>query len=390
MIQRPSRPPENNKLKIMDLQFKKWIIGISHALVVLVFPAMSQDQNLPDSLPVMKELVIASINASQPDSAIRVLPKTETNIISSPTILKKESAISDLHPMAIAFVKDYLEENTERLEKMKGSSGAQFRMIDNIFTRYKLPSELKYLAVIESNMKSSATSNKGAVGPWQFMPETGRLMGLKISGSRDDRKDLYKSTHAAAKYLRDLHKELGDWLLVIAAYNGGPARVESAIRKSKSRDFWKLQYFLPAESRNHVKKFIATHYIMEGQGGVTTTVAADLPDLENQTIDESLLAGTEMLLINGKYHSMIVAKNLSMDIISFNALNPGFDAKVGIGEFQLRLPADKMQLFNANKMQILGESVQFMLSNTPNDKDKFPEEIKLPLVKKAVAKTSRK
>lgn len=374
----------------MDLQFKKWIIGISYALLVLVYPAMSQDQNLPDSLPVMKELVIASINSSHPDSVSRAVPKAETNIISSPAILKKETAIADLHPMAIAFVQDYLEENTERLEKMKGSSGAQFRMIDNIFNRYKLPSELKYLAVIESNMKSSATSNKGAVGPWQFMPETGRLMGLKISGTRDDRKDLYKSSHAAAKYLRDLHKQLGDWLLVIAAYNGGPARVESAIRKSKSRDFWKLQYFLPAESRNHVKKFIATHYIMEGQGGVTTTVAADLPGLENQSIDESLLAGTEMQLINGKYYSMIVAKNLAMDIISFNALNPGFDAKVGISEFPLRLPTDKMQIFNANKMQVLGESVQFLLTNTPDDKDKFPEEIKLPVAKKALAKTSRK
>jgi membrane-bound lytic murein transglycosylase D len=390
MIQRPSRPSENNKLKIMDLQFKKWIIGLSYALVALALPAMSQDQNQPDSLPVFKELVIATINSSQPDSASRAIPKADLNIVSSPAIIKKESSISDLHPMAIAFVKDYLDENTERLEKMKGSSGAQFRMIDNIFTRYQLPSELKYLAVIESNMKSSATSNKGAVGPWQFMPETGRLMGLKINGTRDDRKDLYKSSHAAAKYLRDLHKQLGDWLLVIAAYNGGPARVESAIRKSRSRDFWKLQYYLPAESRNHVKKFIATHYIMEGQGGVTTTVAADLPGLVNQTIDESLLAGTEMQLINGKYHSMIVAKNLSMDIISFNALNPGFDAKVGIGEYPLRLPADKMQLFNANKIQVLGESVQFMLTNSPDDKDKFPEEIKLPAPKKAIAKTNRK
>jgi membrane-bound lytic murein transglycosylase D len=388
LIQRPYRPPENNKLKIMDLQFKKWIIGISYALVALVFPAMSQDQTPPDSIPVFKELVIATINASQPDSASRVLPKAERNIISSTSSIKKESSISDLHPMAIAFVKDYLDENTERLEKMKGSSVAQFRMIDNIFSRYKLPSELKYLAVIESNMKSYATSNKGAVGPWQFMPETGRLMGLKISGSRDDRRDLYKSTHAAAKYLRDLHKQLGDWLLVIAAYNGGPARVETAIRKSNSRDFWKLQYFLPAESRNHVKKFIATHYIMEGQGGVTTTVAADLPGLENQTIDESLLAGTEMQMINGKYHSIIVAKNLAMDIISFNALNPGFDAKVGISEFPLRLPADKMQVFNAHKMQVLGESVQFLLTNTPDDKDKFPEEIKLPLAKKPIAKQS--
>jgi membrane-bound lytic murein transglycosylase D len=374
----------------MDLQFKKWIIGLCYALVALALPAMSQDQNQLDSMPV-KELVIATVNASQPDTSNLNLAIADNRVKpAAAPILKKESALGDLHPMAIAFVKDYLDENETRLEKMKGTSGAQFRMIDNILTRYHLPSELKYLAVIESNMKSGATSNKGAVGPWQFMPETGRLMGLRISSTRDDRKDLYKSTHAAAKYLRDLHRELGDWLLVIAAYNGGPSRVESAIRKSKSRDFWKLQFYLPAESRNHVKKFIATHYIMEGQGGVTTTVAADLPGLDKQVIDEALLVGTEMQLISGKYHSAIMAKNLGMDIISFNALNPGFDSKVGIGEFPLRLPTDKMFLFNANKMQILGESVQFLLTSAPNDKDRFPDEIKLPAAKKAIAKTTRK
>lgn len=374
----------------MDLQFKKWIIGLYYALVVLVSPAMSQDQNQLDSMPV-KELVIATINASQPDTNTLNLSATENRVKpAAAPVVRKESSIGDLHPMAIAFVKDYLDENEARLEKMKNSSAAQFRLIDNILTRYHLPSELKYLAVIESNMKSGATSNKGAVGPWQFMPETGRLMGLKITSTRDDRRDLYKSTHAAAKYLRDLHRELGDWLLVIAAYNGGPARVESAMRKSKSKDFWKLQYYLPAESRNHVKKFIATHYIMEGQGGVTTTVAADLPGLVNQEIDEALLIGTEMQLISGKYHSMIIAKNLGMDIIAFNALNPGFDAKVGVGEFPLRLPMDKMSAFNANKMQILGESVQFMLTYSPNDKDRFPEEIKLPAPKKSLANTSKK
>jgi membrane-bound lytic murein transglycosylase D len=373
----------------MDLQFKNWIIGLCYALSGVTLPAMSQDQNLPDSLPV-KELVITTINASQPDSLGRGLMLTHKAVSDNLESTKKGSSISDLHPMAIAFVQDYLEENTERLEKMKGSADAQFRLIDNIFTRYNLPTELKYLAVIESNLKSYATSNKGAVGPWQFMPETGRLMGLKVNASKDERRDLYKSTHAAAKYLRDLYKDLGDWLLVIAAYNGGSARVESAIRKSKSRDFWKLQYFLPAESRNHVKKFIATHYIMEGHGGVTTTVTADLPSGSGQVIDESLLSGTESQLISGKFHSMIMAKNLSMDIIAFNSLNPGFDAKVGVSEYTLRLPADRMQVFNANKIQILGESVQFLLTNVAVDKNKFPEEVKMPLAKKATVKTIKK
>lgn len=374
----------------MELQFKKWIIGILCALVTAVYPAMAQDQNAIDSLPV-KELVIATINSSYPDTNSRYLLLEEKKVspAASP-VNTKESAIADLHPMAIAFVKDYLEENEERLEKMKATSVAQFRMIDNILTRYHLPSELKYLAVIESNLKSSAFSNKGAVGPWQFMPETGRLMGLKINASRDERRDLYKSTHAAAKYLRDLYSQLGDWLLVIAAYNGGPGRVESAIKKSKTRDFWKLQYNLPAESRNHVKKFIATHYIMEGQGGVTTTVTGDMKAKGQQIIDEALLVGTETQVVSGKYYSLIVAKGISMDIIAFNALNPDFDSKVGIGDYTLRLPTEKMQIFNMYKMQVLGESVQFMLINSPDDKNKFPEEIKLPAAKKAVVKSSRK
>src|SRR5690606_30506303 len=116
---------------------------------------------------------------------------------------------------------------------------------------------------IESNLKSNALSSAGARGPWQFMDYTAREYGLQVNRMIDDRIDYGKSTHAASKYLLSLYKDLKDWLLVIAAYNGGPGRVYSAIKRSGSRNFWDLQYYLPEESRNHVKKFIATHYIME-------------------------------------------------------------------------------------------------------------------------------
>ena len=106
------------------------------------------------------------------------------------------------------------------------------------------------------------------------MPATARALGLKVSKRSDERVDYQKSTHAAARHLKDLYNEFGDWLLVIAAYNGGSGNVYSAIRKSGSRNFWNLQYYLPAESRTHVKKFIGTHYIFEGQGGVTTLTKA--------------------------------------------------------------------------------------------------------------------
>jgi len=281
-----------------------------------------------------------------------------------------------LNPRAIPFVKDYLDDNFDRLQHMKNWGDPYFRMIEKILVRYKLPKELKYLAVIESDLKADALSWAGARGPWQLMPQTGRDLGLKVGRHNDERTDLYKSTHAAAKYLRDLYGELGDWLLVIAAYNGGQARVESAIRRTGSRDFWKLQYSLPAESRNHVKKFIATHYIMEGQGGVTTTGAGEKRSWPGAP-DSSLLAGTVTRQISGKYNSLVVAKWLGMDVLVFNLLNPRFDILVTSEEYTLRLPADKMEYFVANRAQILSESIQFLLSNQPDEAENYPQEIRM-------------
>src|SRR5258706_13704623 len=169
-----------------------------------------------------------------------------------------------LNPLAVSFVEDYVEKFGDKIESIKERGKPYLDMMENILVQHGLPRELKYLAVIESNLKSNARSWAGAVGPWQFMPETARNMGLKVGNKYDERKDFYKSTQAASKYLADLFAIYGDWLLVIAAYNGGAGKVNSAIRKSGSRDFWTLQRYLPTESKNHVKKFIATHYILEG------------------------------------------------------------------------------------------------------------------------------
>src|SRR5688572_10605512 len=106
-----------------------------------------------------------------------------------------------LNPKAISFVEDYMAENTERLVQMKFWGRPYFDMINTVLTRHGLPIEMKYLAVIESDLKSSATSWAGAVGPWQFMPATARLLGLTVNKKRDDRRDYVKSTNAAAKYL---------------------------------------------------------------------------------------------------------------------------------------------------------------------------------------------
>jgi membrane-bound lytic murein transglycosylase D len=235
-----------------------------------------------------------------------------------------------------------------------------------VLAKNGLPKELKYLAVVESERKTNARSWVGAVGPWQLMPATARGLGLKVNRAVDERRDVYKSTRAASRYLNDLFDLYGDWLLVLAAYNGGPGKVNSAIKRSGSRDYWVLQKYLPAESRKHVKKFIAIHYIMEGGGGITTVTkkeAATLLQPVNAVFTSENLENSVTQLISGRYNSAVIVKHIEMDLPAFNKINPNFDRDIAFnGRYELRLPTDKMDLFMTRKTDILNESMQILLS----------------------------
>lgn len=286
-----------------------------------------------------------------------------------------------LNPRAISYVQDFMIHNKKEMDDMKSWGRPYFNLINGILSQYGLPSELKYLAVIESNLKPTALSWAGAVGPWQLMPATARVLGLKVNRKVDERKNYYKSTKAAALYLRDLYAELGDWLLVIAAYNGGTAHIYNAIKKSHSRDFWDLQYYLPAESRNHVKKFIGTQYTFEGQGSVTTLTRDEATDqlsgssmyVFNRKLNKDEVATAKTLNVSGKYFSTVISKYILMDAAEFNRYNPDFDKVMASANnsYDLKLPGDKMDLFVSNKYQILNESVQRLLSADDSENDKF-------------------
>ncbi|MBK7307975.1 MAG: lytic transglycosylase domain-containing protein [Chitinophagaceae bacterium] len=290
---------------------------------------------------------------------------------------------SQINPNAESYMQDYLNAHSKSLLQMKNWCQPYFNLIDNILSQYGLPRELKYVAVIESNLKTGATSWVGAAGPWQFMPETARQYGLVVNGYIDERRDYIKSTHAAARYLLNSYKVYHDWLLVLASYNGGLGNVNKAIRNSGSKNFWSLQYYLPGESRNYVKKFIATHYVMEGSGGVTTAGGSFNPSFDiggganpydikpNLTDEEKEFATTQS--ITGKFNSLIISKNLAMDIVTFNRYNPDFDNMMSLnGNYDLRLPSDKMQLFLANKYVILNECVQLLLGDSPEPPQNQP------------------
>jgi len=134
-------------------------------------------------------------------------------------------------------------------------------LVCSILEEYGLPSELIYLAVIESGLNNNARSSVGAMGPWQFMPGTGKAYKLKQSWWLDERRDLEMSTHAAAQYLKRLHKRFGDWALVLASYNSGENRVSRRIRMHGHDNFWDMR--LPTQTTAYVPKFIAAARIGE-------------------------------------------------------------------------------------------------------------------------------
>lgn len=272
--------------------------------------------------------------------------------------------LNRLNPLAIGYVQNYSNKYGGFTREIRDRGRPYLDLIDIILTQHQLPRELKYLALIESELKVNAYSYAGAVGPWQLMPETARNLGLKVNRYVDERRDYYKSTHAACKYLKTLYDLYGDWLLVIAAYNSGPGGVNSAIRRSGSRDFWRLQRFLPAQSQGHVKRFVAVHFILEGKGSVVTATREEAPNwLQAPPLSAEETAGSSVQPISGRYNSVVIVKYLGMDISQFNRLNPEFDKSIATnGNYSLRLPDEKWELFMARKPEILNESVQMLLS----------------------------
>ena len=161
------------------------------------------------------------------------------------------------------FIDRYSGRLRHSVSYMLGASNFYMPIFEEALEAYNLPLELKYLPIIESALNPKAVSRVGATGLWQFMLATGKQYDLKVNSLIDERCDPVKSSYAAAHYLSDLYKIFGDWNLVIAAYNCGPAQINKAIHRADGeRDYWQIYPYLPKETRGYVPAFIAANYIM--------------------------------------------------------------------------------------------------------------------------------
>jgi membrane-bound lytic murein transglycosylase D len=228
-------------------------------------------------VPFVCSLILALALPSAANSGLS--PFGETKALATGNSLSTKKTVSFALPGQdeMPYVEAYIRENDESLLAVKQRSKRYFKMIETVLQKYGLPAELKYLAVIESDLKSTATSRVGARGPWQLMASTAQDLGLKVDSAQDERTNFYKSTRAAALYLRDLHRTFKDWRLVLAAYNAGPLPVFRAMRRSNSTDFRVLERYLPSESRTHVKRFMATAYYFDGEAGQNEQTAQVSP-----------------------------------------------------------------------------------------------------------------
>jgi membrane-bound lytic murein transglycosylase D len=197
---------------------------------------------------------------------------------------------------------------------MLGASNFYMPIFEEALEAYGLPLELKYLPVIESALNPKAVSRVGATGLWQFMLTTGKQYGLEVNSLVDERRDPIKASYAAAHYLSDLYKIFGDWSLVIASYNCGPANINKAIHRAGGvKDYWQIYPYLPRETRGYVPAFIAANYIM--------TYYSDHNICALRT---ALPAKTDTVVVNRNVHLSQIAEVLDLDINMLRTLNPEY------------------------------------------------------------------
>ncbi len=218
-------------------------------------------------------------------------------------------------PEVQVWIKYFTGRGRDRMKLYLERSYRYLDLMRSILKKEGLPEELVYVAMIESGFSFKARSRAAAVGYWQFIEATGRRYGLKIDGFVDERRDPLLSTQAASQYLKDLYELFGTWYLAMASYNAGEYRVNRAMMRHYTRDFWYLRKkrSIPRETREYVPKFMAAHIIASNP---------EKYDFYNLNYQKPIQF--ESVAVNRPVSLKKMAQSINVDYKKFKALNPKY------------------------------------------------------------------
>lgn len=244
----------------------------------------------------------------------------------------------EINSSVMRIIRFFQTDASESFELWLKRKGVYEEMFGRILREEELPEELVYLAMVESGFSPRAYSWAHAAGPWQFIYGTGRLYGLRRDWWVDERRNPEKSTYAAAKYIKNLYAQFGDWYLVVAAYNSGEARVKSAIKREGTKNFWELTS-LPRETRNYVPSFIAA------------TIIGENPTAFGFEVTPEPALSFEEVTIEGSIKLSVISKAAEVSLEELISLNPELRRKATPPRnkgYSLLLPKGSKERFNKN------------------------------------------
>jgi membrane-bound lytic murein transglycosylase D len=238
-------------------------------------------------------------------------------------------------------------QNRDKLQLIMTRSAFYFPIFEECLNKYNLPLELKYLAAVESALDPTAISKSGAVGLWQFMKPTSDIFDLQVTSYIDERRDVYKSTDAACRYLKSLYEMFGDWQLALVAYNGGPGTVKKAIARSGGKNsYWELRPYFTDQMQNYVPAFIAMNYLMAYHAEHNIFPAISFVEANK----------TDTVMVAGYMHLKNIADVTCVDYELLKQLNPVYTYSyipMDGNSHMLILPIEVTHLFLENTEQIV-------------------------------------
>lgn len=213
------------------------------------------------------------------------------------------------------WIEYFTQKQRDRFQRFINNGEEYRHHIEEIFVKAGLPKELYFVGLIESGYYLGARSHAAAVGPWQFIPGTGKRYGLHITREIDERQDLFKASHAAAMYFKDLHNIFSSWELALAAYNAGEYGIIRRILRYGTRDFYVLSKNkqLPSETINYVPKVLAAMHIVNN----AEKYGFSLPKKTARLFDH-----TELRAIKKNLPLKVIASKIDVDVALLKKLNP--------------------------------------------------------------------